>query len=164
MPRQRLPKTRHRDVASGVVIRCECGKRLADLDIIGEPGRDRDRFTLDGVRYVPWYDAERVGTRIEKSQLRSAAARADTASRSARAQYKMTWNRGIKNLPHEDWWRVVCPKCQRDERGRLSDLVALVEMAKTLRHTSIALSQRSTAVAWAAARSEPRPITGDSSA
>lgn len=39
---------------------------------------------------------------------------------------------GIKNIAHEDWYRIVCPACDRDHQGRDHRLVAIIQRSQAL--------------------------------
>jgi hypothetical protein len=99
----KLPTRDREGTNTGVVIRCACGKRLADLSIT-TGYRDE---TTDGVEFVRFQEAARW------------------------PGGPMAAQHGIKDIANEDWQRVVCTKCGRDHRVRDRDLVALIRDAQS---------------------------------
>jgi len=117
--RQGRRRTKTRDLGYPVTIRCDCGKRLRDVDVIPRGRRYEEEEGVDGYDLVHWeHGAIWPGS-----------------SGPGRAHH------GIKNIALDDWWRVVCPQCGRDWRGREQLLVVLVKNAKALGSSSATLQQ-----------------------
>jgi len=104
--RRRL-KTRDR-CASGVVVRCECRKRLADLDA-------DDYLGHNGVWFVHHERAVPMD--------------------------KFSGGDDDEYLLPEEWFRVVCPRCGSDERGRTVHLDRLIARAIACGRKSVMLSE-----------------------
>lgn len=137
MPRSRPNRTaadRLGVQGTGRTVACGCGKRLALLWPIEVYRRGEPISGVDGAYF-------------DRSKVRHGTYIAGEEPGRSRARH------GLKDLSHEDWVSIKCPKCGADWQGREEYLGALVAgvapgQRVTLGTTPRPAWQRHTSLRW----------------